>query len=164
MRYVIREKFFHIGEDSVITDETGAVRFQVDGKVLSLHNKLIIRDPSGAEVATVHRKLIALRPTYEVERHGQQAAELRKHFFTPFIDRYTLDVPGDNDFEVKGSLLEHEYTITQGGQVVATVSKRWIALTDTYGVDIAPGQDDVVVLASVLALDLAEDREREKHE
>ena len=40
------------------------------------------------------------------------------------------------------------------------VSKRWIALTDTYGVETAPGEDDVLILASVLALDVAEDRER----
>ena len=41
----------------------------------------------------------------------------------------------------------------------APFSKRWFSLTDTYGVDIAPGQDDVLILASVLALDLAEDME-----
>jgi len=159
MRYVIREKFFHITEDSVITDEAGNPRFQVNGKLFSLTDKLVIRDLAGAEVATIHRKLIALRPTYEVERHGQNVAELRKHFFTPFVDRFTFEVPGEGDFEMKGSLLEHEYTISLGDQVVATISKRWIALTDTYMVDIAPGQDDVALLASVLALDLAEDRE-----
>jgi uncharacterized protein YxjI len=59
-----------------------------------------------------------------------------------------------------GDLFEHEYTIRRGDQVVATVSKRWLSLTDTYGVDIAPGEDDVLILASVLALDLAEDQER----
>ncbi len=57
------------------------------------------------------------------------------------------------------SLFEHEYTISRGGQVVAEVSKQWFSLTDTYGVDIAAGQDDPLILACVLALDLAEDRE-----
>jgi uncharacterized protein YxjI len=50
--------------------------------------------------------------------------------------------------------------VRRDGAVVATVSKRWIALTETYGVEIAPGEDDALILASVLALDLAEDRER----
>ena len=64
-----------------------------------------------------------------------------------------------------GSLFEHEYTITRDDQVVATVSKRWLSLTDTYGVETAPGEDDLLILISVLALDLAEDRERhERHE
>ncbi len=37
MRYIIREKFFHLGEDSEITDEQGRLVLQVDGKVFSLH-------------------------------------------------------------------------------------------------------------------------------
>jgi uncharacterized protein YxjI len=160
MRYVIREKFFHLGEDSVITDERGQVVFQVDGKVLSLHNTLVMRDRAGNEVATVRRHLISLRPTYSISRHGQELAEVRKKLISPFIDRYTIDVPGPDDLHVAGSLLEHEYTLSQNDQVVATVSKRWIALTDTYGVDIAPGQDDVLILASILAIDVAQDRER----
>jgi len=43
---------------------------------------------------------------------------------------------------------------------MATVSKAWISLTETYGVDIAPGEDDLLILATVLALDLTEDEER----
>lgn len=160
MRYVIREKFFHLGQDSEITDEQGRTVLQVDGKVLTLHNTLVLRDLAGNEVATVRRHLISLRPTYTISRQGQEMGEVRKKLISPFIDRYTIDVPGPNDLFIKGSLLEHEYTISQNDHVVATVSKRWIALADTYGVDIAPGQDDVLILASILAIDVAHDREQ----
>jgi uncharacterized protein YxjI len=44
---------------------------------------------------------------------------------------------------------------------VATVSKQWVSLTETYGVEVSPGEDDLLILATVLALDLARDRERE---
>ena len=64
--YVIRERFFDIGDDFDITDETGRRLFHVDGKVLSLRNRLVLEDGSGRGVASVHRHLIALRPTYEV--------------------------------------------------------------------------------------------------
>lgn len=160
MRYVIREKFFHLGEDSQITDEQGRVVFQVDGKVLTLHNTLVMRDMAGNEAATVRRQLISLRPSYTITRQGQELAEVRKKLISPFIDRYTIDIPGPDDLYIKGSLLEHEYTMSQKDQVVATISKRWIALTDTYGVDIAPGQNDVLILASILAMDVAQDREQ----
>ncbi len=160
MRYIIREKMFRLTEDSDITDENGRAVFRVNGKLFSLHNTLVIHDLDGQEVATIRRHLIALRPTYEITRHGQEVAEVRQHLFTPFGDRYTVDIPGPDDLEIKGNLLEHEYTVTRGGETVATVSKRWFSLTETYGVDIAPGQDDVVILTSVLALDLAEDAER----
>jgi uncharacterized protein YxjI len=158
--YLIRERFIRLGEDSDITDDQGRPAFRVDGKVLSLRNRLIIRDPDGREVAQVHRKLAALRPTYKVTVGGEEAAEVRKRLFTPFVDRFTIDVPGPDDLEMTGDLLDHEFTIRRGDQVVATVSKRWFSVRDTYAVDVAPGQDDLLVLASVLALDLAEDQER----
>jgi len=162
MRYVIREKFFGLGEDSDITDKAGNMAYRVDGKVLTLRDRLLIRDPAGNEAASVQRRLIALRPTYEVSIDGREAAEVRKHFFTPFGDRFTIDLPGPDDLELAGNILDHEFTIRRGDQTVATVSKRWLTLRDTYGVEIAAGEDDLLILASVLALDLADDRERQR--
>ncbi len=160
MRYVIRERFFRLTEDSDITDEMGRPVFQVRGHLFSIHGTIMMMDMGGNEVATVRRELIALRPTYHITRQGYELAEVRKKFFSPFVDRFTIDIPGPDDLYMTGSLFEHEFTIERGGEVVATVSKRWISLTETYGVDIAPGQDDALILASVLALDLAEDAER----
>jgi uncharacterized protein YxjI len=160
MRYLIRERFFRLGEDSDILNDAGQPVYQVDGKVLTLRDTLIVRDMAGQEVAQVRRRLIALRPTYEITIGGQATAEVRKHFFSPFVDHFTIDIPGPDDLEMTGNLFEHEFTIARGGQPVATVSKRWFSLRDTYGVDITPGANDLLILASVLALDLAEDRER----
>jgi uncharacterized protein YxjI len=160
--YLIRERFFRLGEDSDVTDEQGRPVLHVDGKVLSLHDRLVLRDPEGNEVAQVHRKLVSLRPTYVVTAGGQKAAEVRKHLFTPFGDRFTIDVPGPDDLEMRGNLFDHEFTIQRGDQTVATVSKRWFSVRDTYAVDVAPGEDDLLILASILALDLAEDRERDR--
>jgi uncharacterized protein YxjI len=157
--YVIRERLFRLGEDSDITDEAGRPVLHVDGKVLSLHSRLIIRDPAGREAAQVHRKLVALRPTYEVTIDGHDAAEVRKHLFTPFGDRFTIDVPGERPMEMSGDLFSHEFTIDRDGQAAATVSKRWLSLSDTYAVDVAPGENDLLILGSVLALDLAMDAE-----
>jgi uncharacterized protein YxjI len=37
---------------------------------------------------------------------------------------------------------------------VARVSKKWFRLADTYAVDIEDGQDDVLILASAVVIDL----------
>jgi uncharacterized protein YxjI len=161
MRYLIRERFFRLGEDSDITDEAGRPVLTVDGQVLTLHDRLILRDPSGQEVAQVSRKLLALRPTYQITVDGREAAEVRGRLFAPFGDRFDIDVPGAGDLDLHGNLLEHEYVVLRGDRTVATVSKRWVSLTETYGVEVAPGEDDLLILATVLALDLSEDRERE---
>jgi len=159
MRYVIREQFFRLGEDSQITDESGQPLYEVDGKVLSLHNTLVMRDMHGQEVATVKRELIALTPTYRIERPGIGTAQVRKRLINLFGDHYTIDIPGPEDLEMVGDLFDHEYQVKRTGNIIASISKQWIALTDTYGVETAPGEDDILLLASALALDLAEDRE-----
>jgi uncharacterized protein YxjI len=153
--YVIRERFFSIGDDFDIVDDHGDKVFHVDGKVFSVRNKVVIEDPSGAEVASVHRHLVALRPTYEVRIGGEKAAEVRKKLFTPFREKFTIDVPGPDDLEMKGNLLDHEYTVDRGGREVAAVSKRWLTIRDTYAVQIAADQEPLLILGSVLALDLA---------
>jgi uncharacterized protein YxjI len=160
--YVIRERFFSIGDDFDVLDEHGNKVLHVDGKVLSVRNKVVIEDLSGKEVASVHRHLIALRPTYEIEIGGEKAAEVRKKLFTPFREKFTIDVPGPDDLEMKGDLLDHEYTIDRGGREVAAVSKRWLTIRDTYAVQVAADQEPLLIIGSVLALDLALAREDKK--
>ena len=157
--YVIRERLFRLGEDSDITDGAGQPVLHVDGKVLSLHNRLILQDTAGREVGQVNRKLAALRPTYEITIDGKDVAEVRKHLFTPFGERFTIDVPGPDDMQISGDLFSHQFTIERDGQVVAADSKRWLTVTASYAVEVAPGQDDLLILASVLAVDLAIDAE-----
>jgi uncharacterized protein YxjI len=153
--YLIRERLFDIGDDFDITDDDGRRLYHVDGKVLTLRDRLVIEDPSGQEVAAVHRHLVALRPTYEVTIGGEKVAEVRRRFFTPFREKFTIDIPGPDDLEISGDLLDHEFTVERDGRKVATVSKRWLSIRDTYGVQIADGEDHLLILASVLALDLA---------
>jgi uncharacterized protein YxjI len=160
--YVIREKFFGLGDDFDITDDEGRPVYRVDGKVLNLRGRLVLEQPGVGEVATVERHLVALRPTYAITIGGEKAADVRKHFFTPFRDKFTIDIPGPDDLEVTGDLLDHEYRIERDGETVATASKRWLSVRDTYGVRIADGEDHLLILAAVLALDLAVARQEEQ--
>ena len=154
--YLIRERVFDIGDDFDITDENGTKVYHVDGKVLSLRGRLVIENTAGQEVASVHRQLIALRATYSITVGGEKAAEMKKKLFTPFVDKYTIDVPGPHDLTMRGNLLDHEYTVERDGDEVASVSKKWFSVRDTYAVRIAEGENDLLVLAAVLALDLAQ--------
>src|SRR5215472_1925447 len=126
--YVIRERMFRLGEDSDITDEAGQPILHVDGKVLSLHNRLILSDPAGREAGQVQRKLAALRPVYQISIDGKDVAEVRQHMFTPLHERCTIDVHGAGQMEIRGDLLSHEFTIERDGQTVAAVSKRWLSM------------------------------------
>ncbi|MER7007945.1 LURP-one-related family protein [Dactylosporangium sp. NPDC000555] len=159
--YVIKERFFDIGDDFDVIDEHGRKVLHVDGKVLSLRDRLVIEDPSGREMASVYRKLIALRPTYRIEIDGEEAAEVRKKLFTPFRDKFTIDVPGPDDLDMSGDLFDREFTVERGGREVATVSKRWLSIRDSYAVNIAQGENHLLILCAVLALELALQREKD---
>lgn len=155
MRYVMKEKLFALGDDFVIRDDEGREVFYVDGKVLAIGDKLSFRDREGRELARIEKKLLSWGLTYEVYRDGRPYAKVRKSLFTLLRCKFTVDVPGPDDLEARGDFLDHEYTFERGGQTVATVSKRWLSLKDTYGIDIAEGEDEVLILACAVVIDRA---------
>ena len=66
---------------------------------------------------------------------------------------YRTDVDGGPDLEAHGNLVDHEYEIERDGDTVASVSKRWFRVRDTYGVEIARGTDEVLILAVTVCVD-----------
>jgi uncharacterized protein YxjI len=154
MRYIMRQKFWSWGEDFRIKDENENDVFFVDGRAFSWGDKLSFQDMQGKELAFIRQKLLSWGPTYEIERGGALAAVVKKHLFTLLRCRFTVDVPGPDDLEAKGNLLDHEYGFERKGSSVAQVSKRWFSWTDTYGVDISEGEDAVLILASAVVIDM----------
>jgi uncharacterized protein YxjI len=155
MRYVLKQKLWSWGDDFTIKNEAGADVFFVDGRAFSLGKKLSFQDLNGNELAFIRQKLLSWGPTYEITRAGELAAVVKKHLFTFFRCKFTVDVPGPDDLEASGDFLDHEYAFKRGGRTVAQVSKRWFTWTDTYGVDIAEGEDDLLILASTVVIDMA---------
>jgi len=154
MRYVMKQKLFSWGDDFTIKTQDGQDAFFVDGKAFNIGDKLSFQDMQGSELAFTRQKLLSLGPTYEIYRNGELLAVVKKHLFTLPRCRFTVDVPGPDDLEAEGNFLDREYTFTRFGNIVATLSKKWFSWTDTYGVDIADGQDGVLILASTVVIDM----------
>lgn len=155
MRYLMRQKLFSWGDDFVIRDAHERDVFLVDGKAFSFGDQLRFLDLQGQELACIRQRLLAWGPTYEIHRNGALVAEVRKELFTFFRCTFTVDVPGPDDLVAEGDFVDHEYVFRRGDGEVASISKRWFAWSDTYGVDIAPGEDDVLILASTVVIDMA---------
>lgn len=154
MRYLIREKLLSFGDDFWIQDEAGHPVYLVDGRAFTLlREKLVIKDAAGQELGFLREKLISLRKAYEIHCGGTHVATVRKDLFNFLRCRFTVDVPGPDDYEAQGSFLDHDYTFTRQGRTVATVSKKWLTVRDTYSVDIVPGENDVLLLASAVVID-----------
>lgn len=152
-RYKMRQHLLSIGEDFTIDDESGRAVYKVDGKVLRIRETFVIEDMQGREVATIREKKIALRDSMKILRGGDTIATVRKAWLTPFRDKFGVDVEGGEDMVAQGKILDHEYEIRRGGDTVARISKSWFTIRDTYGIDVAPGQDDALILAVAVAID-----------
>ena len=152
-RYRMRQRLISIGEDFDIEDENGRPAYRVDGKVLRFRETFVLEDLDGNEVATIREKKIALHDSMNILRGGDVVATLRKAWLTPFRDKFGVEVQGGEDLVAQGNILDHEYEIRRGGDTVARISKHWFTIRDTYGIDIAPGEDDGLLLAVAVAID-----------
>ena len=150
----MKQKIFAWGDDFTITDQAGNAAFVVDGRAFSLGHKLSFQDPSGNELLFIQQKLLSWGPTYEISRNGELVAMVKKKHFTLFRCKFSVDVPGPDDLEAQGSFLEYDYKFIRGNKIAAEVSKRWFSLQDTYGVDVAAGEDDALILASTVVIDM----------
>ena len=154
-RYQLNQKVFSLGDDYAICDSDGNERAMVRSKFFSLGRKLTLEDPTGCELLRIEQRLLSFGPTYEISQGGRQLAIVKKKLFTFFNCRFSVDVPGPDDLEATGSFLEHEYTFTRGSADVALVSKKWFSWGDSYGVEIQDGENDALILASAIVIDLA---------
>jgi len=152
-RYQMRQDLFRLGDDYTIRDASGRERYFVDGKAFTIGAKLSFQDMNGRELLWLKQSLFQWGKTFEIQRAGKTIALVRKKPFTFLKARFTVDVPGPDDLEAEGSLLDREYEFTRHGKRVAEVSKRWFDLGDTYGIDIADGEDDVLILAAAVVID-----------
>ena len=153
-RYQMREKLVSIGDDYWIENEQGQRAFKVDGKALRVRQTLVFEDAHGSELAKIQERMLRVKDSMEIEGpHGENLAMVKKALVTPVRERWVVKIKGGPDLEVKGNILDHEYTIGEGRDKVAEVSKKWFRLRDSYGVAIDPGQDDVLILAVAVCID-----------
>jgi uncharacterized protein YxjI len=152
-RYVMRQRWLALADRFVIRDDQGRDAFRVDGRIFSIGDRLTMSTPDGTPVCEIDQRVLSWGPTYEILRGGRVVAQVRKKLFTFFRAQFTVDVPGPDDPVAQGDFLEHEYEFRRGDRVIAQVSKRWFAWTDTYGIDVADGEDDVLVLAAAVVID-----------
>ena len=153
MKYQMREQMFAIGDDYWIETDSGQRAFKVDGKALRIRKTLVLETPSDDEVFTIQKKLLSIRDTMEIGHGGKTVATVTKALIAPLGERFRIEVEGGDDLEARGNVVDHEYVIERGSDVVAEVSKRWFRMRDTYGIEIATSQDAALILAVTVCID-----------
>jgi len=153
--YQMREKMVSIGDDFWIENNHGQKVFKIDGKALRVRDTLKFEDAHGRELCKIQEKKVRIKDTMNIEGpDGKTLASIKKAIITPVRDRWTVKIGDGPDLDVQGNIVDHEYKIEEGRSKVAEVSKKWFRVRDTYGVEIAPGQNDVVILAITVGIDM----------
>lgn len=154
-RYQMRQRLVSIGDDFNIENDRGQRAFVIDGKALRLRQTVIFKDAQGRELCKIQERMLRVKDTMEIEGpNGENLATVKKALITPVRERWTVKVGAGPDMDIQGNILDHEYEIEVGGHKVAEVSKKWFRVADTYGVEVEPGQNDVLILAATVAVDM----------
>jgi uncharacterized protein YxjI len=153
-QYQMRQKLISIGDDYWIENGRGEKVFKVDGKALRIRQTLSFEDRNGQELCKIQERMLRIKDSMEIEdASGQRVAMVKKALITPLRERWVVNVANGPDLEVQGNILDHEYSIGEGRDKIAEVSKKWFRIADTYGVQIEQGQNDVLILAVTVAID-----------
>jgi len=162
-RYKIRQKLFSIGDDFWIENQDSRKVFKVDEKVLRLRDTLVFEDGEGNKLCQIQERWLPIKETMAIDGpDGKQMAVVKKALITPLRDKWDVKVKDGPDLNVQGNIFDLEYRIKQGRKKVAEVSKKWFRLTDTYGVEIASDQNDILILAIAVAIDMMAHDEDDK--
>jgi uncharacterized protein YxjI len=154
MRYQMRERMISIGDDYEIENDRGERVYKLDGKALRIRKTIVFKDMDGRELAKIQERMLHIKDSMEIEGpDGNRIAIVKKALITPLRERWIIKVEDGQDLDVHGNIVDHEYQIERDGVKVAEVSKRWFRIRDTYGVEVAPGENDILILASAAVLD-----------
>ena len=133
--------------------EGGERAFKVDGKALRVRSTFILESPSGEELFKIQEKKLRVRDTMEIEHNGDTVATVKKALVTPLRDRFSIELKDGGELSAKGNIVDHEYEIERDGDKIAEISKRWFRVRDTYGVEVLPEEDDILILAATAVID-----------
>ncbi len=155
MRFELRQRILSWGKQFDVFDEAGNAVYVVAGQVFSVGDRLSFRDCSGAELAVIRQKIPSLGLKYRISRPGQSKVLVKRKRFAVVHHTFDVDVPRSDGIQAKGNFFDNEYTFRRGETEVASVSRQWFTWSDAYGIDIADGEDHILLLACAVVIDLA---------
>ncbi len=154
----LKQRVFSFTDKFTVKDETEKDCYQIEGDMMVIGGKkLHVKTMGGKEIAMIQQKLLSLMPRFFVYVNGKQAAEIVKKI-SLLTAKYVIDGPG---WEVKGSILDHDYTIRDHGKVIVSLHKAWLSWGDSYEISIDDGVDEVMALAVVIAIDCVQEAQQE---
>jgi len=160
--FVLNQSLVSVGGDLWIDDVNGQRVFEVDGKAIAIRRTLVLKDMQGSVLYQINQSLGHLRRTFEIKRGDQVVATIQKALMSLFGEHFTITASDGGQLSVTGDWISREFHIQRNGADVVLVSRRFLTIHGSYGVQIAPGFDVPLGLAIVIALEQIELEEGRK--
>jgi uncharacterized protein YxjI len=163
MRFLVRDRLLGFGDDYWIEDQHGNKVFLVDGKAMRLRDTFELKDTQGRVLIDIHEKMFALRDTMIIERDGDPLATIKRKRLSLLRNHYRVSLVDGTDLDVSGKILDREFAIDYDGELLAQISRRWLHVRETYGLEIVRDDADpaLLIAVAVCVIHLAE-KEREE--
>ncbi|MFD0310877.1 LURP-one-related/scramblase family protein [Streptomyces sp. NPDC127119] len=149
MRFLVRDRLLGFGDDYWIEDEQGRKAFLVDGKAMRLRDTFELKDRQGRVLIDIHKKMLALRDTMVVERDGEPLATIRRKRLSLLRNHYRVTLADGTELDVSGKILDREFVVEYDGELLALISRRWLRVRETYGVEVVRDDADPTLLIAV---------------
>jgi uncharacterized protein YxjI len=151
-QYLIARKWART-DRSAITDPAGQTQFEILGRFRRKRG-LTITDAAGTQVAAISRS--GFRARYDITVGGTQATA---HPRGAFQTRYAIETAA-GQLRSRSNLTGSKYELSRGDMVAASVRHEGF-LRDSFTVEVAEGEDAVLMLAAILAIErMREERQQ----
>lgn len=84
---------------------------------------------------------------------GAEVSSLRAKMLSPVKTRMTLELTSGAPWELEGSFIEKNYSITSDGRPIVQITQKWVTIRDNYTLDVTDGIDPGLALAVLWAVD-----------
>jgi uncharacterized protein YxjI len=121
-----------------------------------IKESLKFQDMQGNLLYKLDEKVIRIRESFDILKpDGRLAAKVHNAIFDPLRERFTIEIPGGENLMTMGKVIWAQYDILRNRQQVAKISKQfsWIG-RDQYVVDVLRGEDDCLILAITVVIDM----------
>ena len=151
MKYYVKQKVFSIKDKFFIKDFDQNDIYQVEGKFMSITNKLKLLRTDGSEVLNTKKKLFRIFPFYEIfTPEGDVLATIQRKFgFKPKFDV----IMGNLELNVEGSFFAHSFGILRDEITIASIEKKVFSFGDSYEIDIEDETNLELLLFIVIIID-----------
>ena len=146
----VKQKVMTVTDEFTVLDEKKTPKFFVKGNLMGKKKLTIFSDEKRKEeVAEVKEQHSFGETVYEIRIHGKKVATMKAK---KSKTKPEFKVTGLH-WEIKGTFFDDDFKITKMLETIATLHKEKLTVGDSYKVKVSKDDNDLAVLALVLAID-----------